>query len=76
MDRRFGMKFLRGVKGSTDSRISPNFKKGMHGRLNWSEFLEGDPRTGDLVQILRRECMNQRTAEYRFLIPLYICILL
>ena len=36
MDRRFGTNF------STDSRISPNFKKGMHGRLNWSEFLKRD----------------------------------
>ena len=58
-DRRFRLNFKKRMQGSADRRFAPNFKKiaGIHGPSIWSEFLKRgcrDPRTDDLVRILKK----------------------
>ena len=51
----FLFRFLQGMQDSTDRRIGPNFKSGIHGPLNRSEFLKKDPRTAGRSDFWKRD---------------------
>ena len=63
MNRRIGPYFSKGMQGSMDRPIGPNFEIGIHGPPFWFEFLKRDLLTAKLVLNFKKECRDPLTAK-------------